>query len=192
MTESRYLDRATIEKALGSLATRLRRRNLTCRVYLFGGGAMVMAFDDRPATRDLDARYTSTSAVQEEIFAVADEMGMPRSWLNEQGVVYLPRVDDPAPFAVFDHPNLTVTRVSDRHLLAMKAAASRAIQDEEDLDRLMDRLEITTVDEVVEVHDDVFPDEPLRPRALDVIERIVSQRRAEKDTEEVEGSCPDH
>ncbi|MGH9129163.1 MAG: hypothetical protein ACRDY2_09395 [Acidimicrobiales bacterium] len=176
MSPDRFLDRAMIERAFASLAVRLQRRNLTCRVYLFGGGAMVMAFEGRPATRDLDARYTSTSAVQEEVSAVAEEMGMPRSWLNEQGVVYLPQLDDPAPFAVFDHPNLTVTRASDRHLLAMKAGAARAIQDEDDIVALMGRLGITSVEGVVEVHDEVFPDEPLPPRALDLLGQIVSER----------------
>ncbi|MGH9063299.1 MAG: hypothetical protein ACRD0L_04885 [Acidimicrobiales bacterium] len=45
----------------------------------------------------------------------------------------------------------------------MKAGASRAIQDEDDVRALMDRLGITTVEGVVEVHDDVFPEEPLPP-----------------------------
>jgi hypothetical protein len=169
------LDRTRILQALRDLAERLRRRNLVATVYLFGGAAIVLAFDERGATRDLDARFTSTSAVLDEVRAVAEALGLPRSWLNEQGTMYLPRADDPHPDPVFDHANLRVLRASDRHLLAMKAAAARRnTADVTDIALLARHLGVDDPREVVRIHDEVFPDEPLDDAKVAVIEEALA------------------
>jgi hypothetical protein len=166
----RQLDRSTILDAFSRLAARLQRRRVVVDVYLFGGGAMVFAFDERQATQDLDARFTSTSAAIAEVRAVAEELGLPSWWLNEQGTAYLPRRDDPYPVPVFDHPNFRVMRASDRHLLAMKAAASRRnTKDVDDLRVLAARLGLGDAGEVVRVHDEVFPDNSLTADKIEVI-----------------------
>ena len=162
MSDLPLLDKETVREAFRRLATCLARRHIVANVYLFGGGAILMAFDGQRRTRDLDARFTSTSDVHADVHAVADEMGLPRWWLNDQVTSYLPRRDDPHPAPVFDHPNLRVMRVSDRHLLAMKAAASRRnTADMGDIKLLADRLGLTTQEQVISLHEEVFPDEPL-------------------------------
>lgn len=168
--EGRYLDRGAIMAGFRLLAEELARRHQVGAVYLFGGGAMTTAFDDREATRDLDARLSGD--MQEAVLAVAAQLGWPRSWLNEQATVYLPQPDDPHPAAIYDHPSLRVMRVSDRHLLAMKAAAARRESDLKDLQRLVARLGLTSADHVVRVHDEVFPDAALGPRQLAVIQEV--------------------
>jgi hypothetical protein len=174
------LDKTTILNAFNLLASRLRQRQIVVNVYLFGGGAMVFAVEEREATQDLDARFTSTSAAVSEVRAVAKDLGLPTWWLNEQGTAYLPIGDDPHPVPIFDHPNLRVMRASDRHLLAMKAAASRRnTRDLQDLHRLAERLGLTTDGEIVAIHDEVFPDNPLGPSKLAVIrEAMVTMRRS--------------
>lgn len=52
-------------------ARRAGRRSLVCQVYVFGGSAMVLAFDGRGSTQDVDSRYTSTSVVDEVAAEVA-------------------------------------------------------------------------------------------------------------------------
>ncbi len=71
------------------LGERLHRRGLTADVYVFGGAAMALAYDARRATRDIDAVYQPHGAVLEEAWAVADEVGLPRRWLNEQASAYV-------------------------------------------------------------------------------------------------------
>lgn len=56
---------------------------------------MVLAFDERESTRDVDSRYTSTSAVEEVAAEVARCLGLPRGWLNEQATVHLPSASRP-------------------------------------------------------------------------------------------------
>jgi len=176
MTDDPLLDQAQLREALRRLAERLRHRGVIGNVYLFGGGAMVLAFDARPATRDLDGRFGPNGPIQEEALAIAREMDLPGTWLNEQGVFYLPRTDEPDPTPVFDHPNLRVMRASDRHLLAMKAMAARRFADLEDLAFLTDRLGLKTVEEVEAVCREVFPDEPLGDRQREVLGDVLAGR----------------
>jgi hypothetical protein len=168
------LDKTTMLKAFNLRASRLRQRQVVVDVYLFGGGPIVFALEERETTQDLDDRFTSTSAAVSEVRAVAQDLSLPTWWLNEQGTAYLPRGDDAYPVPVFDHPNLRVMPASDRHLLAMKAAASRRnTRDLQDLRLLAERLDLTTTDEIAAIHDEVFPDNPLDPAKLAVISEAI-------------------
>jgi hypothetical protein len=191
VNRERLLDESTILEAFNRLAARLQGRRVVADFYLLGGGEMVFAFDERQATQDLDARFTSTSAAIAEVRALADELGLPSWWLNEQGTAYLPTSYDPYPLPVFDHPNLRVMRASDRHLLAMKAAASRRnTKDLDDLRALAGRLGLTTADDVVRVHDEVFPDDSLTADKIEVIREAMSPGgRASKTASGPAGTC---
>ena len=85
----RLLDRAGIEDAFRRLGDRLARRGVVADVYVFGGAAMAMAYDARRATRDVDAIFVPHGIVLEEARALADELGMPHWWLNEQASSYV-------------------------------------------------------------------------------------------------------
>lgn len=162
---SALLGRAELRRAFELMSRLLAERRLVCQVYVFGGSAMVLAFDERESTRDVDSRYTSTSAVDAVAAEVARRLGLPRSWLNEQATAYLPREEDADAVVVFDTPNLTVSRASLPHLLAMKADAMRP-QDAEDLRLLAAALGVTTAEEVAAVHDRLLPEEALPPGKL--------------------------
>jgi len=176
MTEP-LLNQSILRVALGRLAEHLHAIGIVGDVYLFGGGAMVLAFNTRPATRDLDGRFAPDGPVQAAALEVARELGLPGTWLNQQGVFYLPASDEPDPTPLFDHPNLRVMRASDRHLLAMKAMAARRFADMDDLAFLIDRLHLATVQEVEAVCAAVFPDEPLGDRQREVIADVLDGRR---------------
>jgi len=50
---------------------------------------MALAYDPRRATRDIDAIFKPHGVVVEEAQAVAEELGLPRWWLNEQASSYV-------------------------------------------------------------------------------------------------------
>lgn len=52
----RLLSRRQLLDALAAMSRRLRGRQVEGEIYLFGGGALVLGFDARDATRDLDGR----------------------------------------------------------------------------------------------------------------------------------------
>lgn len=166
------LGRAAIEDAFRRLGDRLVRRDVVADVYIFGGAAMALAYDARRATRDIDAVFKPHGVVLEEAWAVADELGLPRWWLNEQASTYVAPGGDAAAPHVFDHPGLRVSAASPEHLLAMKVLAARR-RDTEDISFLVKHLRLSSVAEVLAVCAEVFPDEPVPDRARMILEDLL-------------------
>jgi hypothetical protein len=166
------LGRKEIEQALRMLGERLARRGVTAKVYVFGGAAMALAYDSRRATRDIDAVFVPHGVVLDEARKVGEQLGLPPWWLNEQGSAYVAPGGDPDAPRIFDHPGLRLTAASPRHLLAMKVLASRR-SDADDIALLVKSLGLRTVDEILAVCTEVFPDEPPPARARLLLEDIL-------------------
>jgi hypothetical protein len=165
------LDRAAIEDALGRLGDRLARRGVVADVYVFGEEAIALAYDARRATRDIDAVFQPHGLVVEEALAVAQELGLPRWWLNEQASAYVAPAGDAGARRVFDHPGLRVTAASPEHLLAMKVLAARR-RDIGDIRLLAEHLGLTSAEEVIELCAEVFPDERPPDRVILILEDL--------------------
>lgn len=172
MIDGPLLDRAQLREAFDLLATKPARRGVVGEVDVFGGAAMVLAFDARPTTRDVDAVFVSDGPMLEAAAAVAHELGLPRSWLNNQAAGYVSsRAARGTP--VYDHPNLRVLITPPSHLLAMKVRAARATRDVDDIRMLLVALDISTMDAAVEVVGRYFPDEPLSDRSRLLLEDVL-------------------
>jgi hypothetical protein len=167
------LDRTAIEAAFRRLGDGLARRGVVADLYVFGGAAMALAYDTRRVTRDIDAVFKPHGIVVEEANAVAAELGLPRWWLNEQASVYVAPGGDTTARRVFDHPGLRVSAASPKHLLAMKVLAGRR-RDAEDIRLLVKHLDLRTVEEILTLCAEVFPDEGVPKRARLLIEDAVS------------------
>jgi predicted nucleotidyltransferase len=169
------MDRAQLVELLDDLANVLQLRRVTARVYIVGGAAMALAYDAQRSTRDIDALILDHHrAVTEAVLEVGRRRGLPGSWLNEQAVAYLPTGADRRQVAVYDHPNLRVMAASPERLLAMKARAARTT-DTDDIRLLCGLVGVSTVDEVVRVVGESFPDEPLGERSRKVLEDLLEQ-----------------
>jgi hypothetical protein len=167
------LDRDLLRRAFTLLAERLARREVVGEVHVFGGAAMVLAFDARAATRDVDALFEPDGHVLDAAREVAAELELPRSWLNNQASSYVSgRAGRGTP--VFDHPNLRVMTTPAEHLLAMKVRAARAARDADDVRLLLDHLELRTVCAVEEIVARYFPDEPLSDRSRLLLEDLLA------------------
>ena len=83
------LGRADLEQAFTALGERLARRGVVADVFVVGGTAMALAYDASRVTRDVDARFLPHGIVLEEARRVADDLGLPPWWLNEQASVYI-------------------------------------------------------------------------------------------------------
>lgn len=57
MTSDRLFDRELLERAFDLLAKKLARRRVVGELHIFGGAAMVLVYDERAATRDVDALF---------------------------------------------------------------------------------------------------------------------------------------
>lgn len=164
-----------LRQAFDLLAAGLARRHVVGELHVFGGAAMVLAFDARAATRDVDALFSPDRPVLEAAWEVAGELGLPRSWLNNQASSYVSgRAGRGTP--VYDHPNLRVMVTPLQHLLAMKVRAARAARDADDLRFLLGKLDIADLEEVIELVAKYFPDEPLSGRSRRLVEDVLGER----------------
>ena len=150
------LDRPTIERALAALNERLEAADVTGELCIFGGTAMILAFDARQSTRDVDAVFRPPAVFRDAAAAIAEEMSLPADWLND-GVKGF--VSNTPEYVADDLPQFThlrTIRPSASYLLAMKCIAARvegydSRGDREDARFLARHLGLRTAEEVLEI-----------------------------------------
>jgi predicted nucleotidyltransferase len=165
------LGRAELERAFTALGERLASRDVTADVFVVGGAAMALAYDAKRVTRDVDARFVPHGIVLEEARRVAEDLGLPPWWLNEQASVYISGKDDPGKRRVFDHRGLRVMAASPEHVFAMKALAAR-IRDIDDLRLLAGMAGVRSSADALRICADFFPDEPVSQRSAAVLREL--------------------
>jgi Nucleotidyltransferase of unknown function (DUF6036) len=163
--------RAELERAFTALGERLARRGVVADVFVVGGAAMALAYDATRVTRDVDATFLPHGIVVEEARNVADALGLPYWWLNEQASIYISGKDDPGKRRVFDHPGLRVMAASPTHIFAMKALAART-RDIDDLRLLADIIGVESADEALQICADFYPNEPVPQRCVAVLREL--------------------
>ena len=116
---------------------------------------------------------SSTKAVR-----VADDLGLPRWWLNEQASTYISGKEDADKRRVFDHPGRRVMAASPRHIFAMKALAART-RDIDDLRLLAGIVGVESADAALQIADaalqicvNFYLDEPVSPRSAAVLREL--------------------
>lgn len=164
------MEREEILAALTDLAAELRRRGVSADMYLVGGAAIALAYDERRATRDVDAVFEPKGTVYEAAAVVAEERGLPAGWLNDAVKGFLAG-DDPAATPVLDLPGLRCLAASPRMLLALKVLAHRVGEDEEDVRLLARELGLGRAEEVLAVAEETFGDR-LDPAARFFVEEV--------------------
>lgn len=151
------VDREEIIAALTELAAELQRRGTSADMYVVGGAAIALAYDERRATRDIDAVFEPKRVVYEAAAAVAEQRGLPPGWLNDAVKGFLAG-DDPAPTPVLDIPGLRCLAASPRTLLALKVLAHRVGEDEGDIRLLAGELGLASSEQVLAVAEETFGD----------------------------------
>lgn len=157
------MDRAAVLQALETMSSHLARAGTSADVWVYGGAAMVLAYQARTATRDIDAVWDDDSAIRRAADATAQQLGLPRSWLNDQAASFVPQLARQDPQAYFDAPvfedaHLRVMAANPRLLLAMKVLAARPT-DIDDIAFLAARLGLQSLEQVRAEFEAAFPDE---------------------------------
>ena len=169
-------NRTEVQRAFTALAAKLERRGVVGQVHVVGGAAMLLAYDSRVTTRDIDAVFSPDGPMLDAVREVADEMGWPRTWLNNQASSYVSRTPGEGS-PVFDHPFLHVVATPAEHLLAMKVIAARGVRDGEDIRLLLGRLRITTAAGVWEIVARYFPAETITDRSRLLVEDLLNEQQ---------------
>jgi Nucleotidyltransferase of unknown function (DUF6036) len=151
------VDRSDILAALAALGTELLSRGITADLYVVGGAAIALAYDDRRATRDIDAVFLPKIDVYRAAERVAAQLGLPEGWLNDavKGFLLGP---DPFDTEIIELPGLRCEIASPQMVLVLKALAHRIGEDDDDLLLLAGLAGLHSADEVLRLVEQVVGD----------------------------------
>ena len=135
------LSRDDIRRALLALADELAAVSVRCEVVVVGGAAVVLLYNAREATKDVDVLILGGSdpvLVRRAVQRVAGALDLPDDWLNDaaKGYVHGLALGE----VLLDEPALLVRALAPHQLLAMKLCAWRDDVDIDDARLLLGKL----------------------------------------------------
>src|SRR6202789_270597 len=153
------LNRLEIESALAELADGLNARNVKAKIYLVGGAVMVLAFDARFSTGDIDGAIHPTDDVLAVAAEIGERRGLGAEWLNSSAPQFIPVFKEPDWQPIFKSGNVEIVAADERSMLAMKMRAGRGARDRPDIEFLVKRCGVTTVAEALDLYEEYFPED---------------------------------
>lgn len=134
------LSSADIRAAFDALSDEFRRGGDRAEIIVVGGAAVVLLFQARETTKDVDALFLLPEAarIRDAATHVAAQLDLPADWLNDGAKGYM--VGLTTGELLYESPSLTVRAASLPQLLAMKLAAWRDALDREDARLLLSRI----------------------------------------------------
>ena len=180
----RRLTRSQIIRALTRLGELCAAAKTKTEIAIYGGTVMMIAFDCREATKDVDAIFRPAEVVEPLIKQVAAEFGLPEDWMNSGVKAFVGTRESKTGFAQLRIPGLEITRPSAEYLLAMKCLAARLPTpfrsgDVEDIKFLVRKLRIASVDEIDALVGDYYGDRRLETGKKWLVEKLIAEVRRE-------------
>jgi hypothetical protein len=194
MRDGRSMDAETVIRAFEVMGRYLRDRQVLGEVAVYGGSAILLQFDWRKTSEDVDAVVIDgrhESEVKQAVEHAADVLGLPRDWLNNWVGMYTRLAEQPDDFKALgtyptgENPGLRVVAAKPEYLCAMKLKALEREtldnRDFEDAVGLGAEIGIETADDLTRLYESFFPDEELSPVAstyLPQVAREIQRRRS--------------
>lgn len=144
-----------IQQYLSELNDELALKDIKGEISLFGGAVMVLAFNARIATKDVDAIFEPVKEIRNAAHRIAELHALKLDWLNMAVRMFVVKHDREL---LFDLPNLRVTVPEADYLLAMKMIALRPqTEDEDDAIFLIEKLRLLSKADVLGIIADYYP-----------------------------------
>jgi len=172
-------DAGRLRYLFGEIGRRLRERRQVAEIAVFGGSALVLTFDYREATRDID--YVPLVADPRALEEVASEIGqqenLPENWLNDAVRIFTSDTPDYRLVGDFPDgkPGLRVYSASPRYLLAMKIMSMRSsleTNDVLDVWNLIDACGVRNAEEAAALTKEFFPSKDIPRRNQLLLEDV--------------------
>lgn len=172
-----FTTKEQVVELLTELGARLVEQGLEAELYIVGGAAMLLGYDKRAVTGDIDALITPIGVIEEVAAQMtSDRRDLQPNWLNSQVAALLPRIADSRSWEMFSAPGISVEIASPEHLLAMKVRAGRGLRDLQDVGVLCEILELDEVAQVWEICDQVWGKNFIRPEVVSAVTEFLLAR----------------
>jgi hypothetical protein len=157
------------------------KENVTLEVSLYGGALMMLAYDARQTTKDVDAIIRPPDVGRRLAAKVAQERGWHDDWLNDDVKQFVSTVETRHAWTPdgLSAPAIKITKPTAKYLLAMKVMACRRslpgyAGDEADIAFLLRKMELRQLGEVEQIVNLYFPDTVLPATTSAVIEKLLA------------------
>jgi hypothetical protein len=175
------LTKTDILAGLTRLSELAQKENIVLEVSLYGGALMLLAYDARQTTKDVDAIIHPPDVGRRLAARVAKEQGWSDDWLNDDVKQFVSTFETRQPWTPpgLNAPALRITRPTAKYLLAMKVMACRKalpgyLGDETDIAFLLRKMAVKNVADVERIVDQYFPDTVLPAATVAVLERLLA------------------
>lgn len=173
------ITKTLLTRALRRLGELAEEAGLELEICIYGGALMMLAYDARAMTKDVDAVIRPSREGLALAARVGRELGLPANWLNEDVKMFLAPAGQTRSLP-WDQPGIMLTAPTASYLLAMKALACRAPLpgyqgDLDDLRFLIRKLSIRSVGEIQEIIDKYYPDDVLVPGHAALLETLLEE-----------------
>lgn len=184
MDSSDILTKERIITALNLLNDRLTEKGVTGELCIFGGATMILAFDARQSTRDVDAVFVPKREIYQAAEQIADEMNLPISWLNDGVKGFISKDGELTTEGMPQWENLRILPPITSYLLAMKCMAARVAEydtvgDKEDIKHLCKNLGVETADEVLKIVERYYERSRIHVKTQFFIEESLEEMKGE-------------
>lgn len=177
---SKKLRKAHILRYFKELNEELKKLKTRGEILLLGGTAMVMGFDARPATKDVDAIFKPASMIRQAANKVAERNGLDEQWLNDAAKGYESKEGKSILILKLSH--LVIYTPTMEYMLAMKSRSARLdSMDRKDLEFLIKKMGISTPEEVFDIVDKHYPRRVIKPATQFFIEEIIDDINSRSD-----------
>ena len=152
-------------------------KDLKGEILLFGGAAMLLAFNARPSTKDVDAVFLPKN----EIYALSREIAarhqLPENWLNDSVKGFIAS-DSFRQDLFVRFSNLSVYIPEPQYLLAMKCMSMRIGLESSDLDdikTLLTSLNIKRAKDVFDLIEKYYPSNKIPQKTYYAIDELLQK-----------------
>lgn len=185
MTSGRPFDRIAIVAAFEELGTRAREAGRLIEMTVYGGSALILTMNQRPATRDVDAVFEKDrSFVRKLVTQIGKERGWPDNWLNDGVKGFISTAEsNPEVKRLYrsypseESPGLRVFIPTPEYLFAMKCIAMRlgGVEDSSDLSdikMLARTIGLSSAEEAISLVSAFYPEERIPAKTRFGLEEI--------------------
>jgi len=174
------LTKADILAALTALNNQLVKRGTTAEICLYGGTSMVLAFNARLSTKDVDAVFHPKDIVRKIAEAIAQDLDIQPDWINDGVKGFLSPKGKFTSNQLPQFSNLQITRPTAKYLFAMKCMAARAPGydtkgDRSDIIFLMKHLKIKKEKEAFDAIEEFYEPNQILPKTQFLVMECLSQ-----------------
>lgn len=164
-----------IKSYLKELNDELCAMNIKGEVCLYGGAVMCLAYNARPATKDVDAVFEPVRYIRKAAGRIAEKYGLRKDWLNYAVKMFLVPHERRI---FFDMSHLKVYIPPPEYLLAMKTLSARAnTDDRSDIELLIDELKLKSAGQILEIVKHYYPRKQVKETTAILLEEIFERRQ---------------